>query len=461
MRGMTPLWTSEAVAAATSGKAHGRFFASGVAYDSREVGPGDLFVALKGEHADGHDFVVGAREAGASGVIVDRPVRGPHVMVADTTDALVALGRTARARTSAKIIGVTGSVGKTGTKEALFQALDRQAPGTAHRSVKSYNNHVGVPLSLARMPAASRFGIFEMGMNHEGELAALTRIVRPHVALVTAIAPAHIGHFGSEAAIADAKGEIFEGLEPGGTAIIPADSPHGARLYNKALRHAGKVVTFGFNRDADVHVLEQVPVTSGGTMVTARLPGGTVSFTIATPGRHWVSNALGVMAAVEAVGGDLAIAGLALADMPGLAGRGARHRVTVADGQILVIDESYNANPASMQATLAQLSQEPAGRRIAVLGAMKELGDQSDALHAALAGPIREAGLAEAILVGPEMAPLASALEGSVPLRHVADAQAAIDTLLPLLRADDAVLVKGSNSIGLSRVVAAIAGGDR
>jgi UDP-N-acetylmuramoyl-tripeptide--D-alanyl-D-alanine ligase len=460
MRGMTPLWTSDAIAQATGGRASCYFSVSGVAYDSREVGPGDLFVALKGTQSDGHDFVEGAREAGAAGVIVDRPVRGPHVRVADTTDALVALGHAARSRTAAKIIGVTGSVGKTGTKEALFQALDRQEPGCAHRSVKSYNNHVGVPLSLVRMPGASRYGIFEMGMNHAGELAALTRLVRPHVAIVTAIAPAHIGHFGSEAAIAEAKSEIFEGLEPGGTAIVPADSPHAARLYTKAQRHAGKVITFGFNRDADVHVLDQVPAASGGTMVTARLPGGTVSFTVAAPGRHWVSNALAIMAAVEAVGGDLAIAGLALADMEGLPGRGARHRIDRGEGQLLLIDESYNANPASMQATLAQLAEEP-GRRIAVLGAMKELGEQSDALHAALAGPIKDARVAEVLLVGPEMAPLAQALEGRLPLRHVADAQAAIDTLLPLLRADDAVLVKGSNSIGLSRLVAAIAAGDR
>ncbi|HTH26960.1 MAG TPA: UDP-N-acetylmuramoyl-tripeptide--D-alanyl-D-alanine ligase [Sphingobium sp.] len=458
---MTALWTSETIAKATGGKAHGYFWASGVAYDSREVGPGDLFIALKGTQSDGHDFVDKAREAGAAGVIVDRPMKGPHVRVADTTDALVALGHAARQRTGAKIIGVTGSVGKTGTKEALFQALDRQSPGRAHRSVKSYNNHVGVPLSLARMPESSRYGIFEMGMNHAGELAALTQLVRPHVAIVTAIAPAHIGYFGSEAAIADAKGEIFEGLEPGGTAIIPADSPHAARLYAKAQRHAGKIITFGFSQDADVHVLDQVPATSGGTMLTAQLSGGTISFTVAAPGRHWVSNALAIMAAVEAVGGDLAIAGLALADMPGLPGRGARHRIDIGDGQLLLIDESYNANPASMEATLAQLAEEEGVRRIAVLGAMKELGEQSDALHAALAGPVKAAQLAQAVLVGPEMAPLARALEGSVPLRHVADAQAAIDTLLPLLRADDAVLVKGSNSIGLSRLVAAIAGGER
>ncbi|HEX7872415.1 MAG TPA: UDP-N-acetylmuramoyl-tripeptide--D-alanyl-D-alanine ligase [Sphingobium sp.] len=458
---MMPLWTAEGVADATGGTVQGAFTANGVAFDSREVGPGDLFVALKGAEADGHDYVDRAFAAGAAAAVVDRPVKGSHVRVADTTDALVALGRAARGRTKARIIGVTGSVGKTGTKEALWQALDRKAPGLAHRSVKSYNNHVGVPLSLARMPAASHFGIFEMGMNHAGELAELTRIVRPHVAIVTAIAPAHIGHFGSTAAIADAKAEIFEGLEPGGTAIIPADSEHAARLYNRAVRYTNNIVTFGFNRDADVRVIDEVPGKNGGTLVTARLPGGTVSFSIAAPGRHWVSNALAIMAAVEAVGGDVGLAGLALAEMPGLPGRGERRTITVEGGEILLIDESYNANPASMEATLAQLGREEAGRRIVVLGAMKELGDQSDALHAGLAGPIGEAGISDAILVGEEMEPLARALEGTLALRHVPDTQTAIDTLRPLLRADDVVLVKGSNSIGLSRLVAAIAAGDR
>lgn len=456
---MTALWTSDAVAEATGGRKHGCFAATGVAYDSREVGPGDLFIALKGAETDGHRFVDKAFEAGAAAALVEQPVRGSHILVPDTTAGLVALGHAARARTAAKIIGVTGSVGKTGTKEALWQALDRKAPGLAHRSAKSYNNHVGVPLSLARMPAASHYGIFEMGMNHAGELADLTRIVRPHVAIVTAIAPAHIGHFGSTAAIADAKAEIFEGLEPGGTAIIPADSEHAGRLYNKAVRHAGKVITFGFHRDADVRVIDEVPAKNGGTLVTARLPSATISFHISAPGRHWVSNALAIMAAVEAVGGDLGLAGLALAEMPGLPGRGERLSVPAGYGKALLIDESYNANPASMEATIAELAREEAKRRIVVLGAMKELGAQSDAYHAALAGPIGEAGISDAILVGEEMEPLARALEGKVALRHVPDTETAIEALRPLLRAEDVVLVKGSNSIGLSRLVAAIARG--
>lgn len=458
---MAPLWTARSVAEATGGAVQGDFAANGVAFDSREIGPGDLFVAMRGESADGHDFAAKAFAGGAAGALVERPVEGPHVLVEDTAAALVCLGRASRARTTAKIVGVTGSVGKTGTKEALFLALDRQARGRVHRSVKSYNNHVGVPLSLARMPAASRFGIFEMGMNHAGELSDLTRQVRPHVALVTAIAPAHIGNFPDEAGIATAKAEIFEGLAPGGVAIVPADTPYAALLYNKAACHAERVMTFGFERSADVHVLDQVRARGGGTSLTARLPGGLVSFTVAAPGRHWVSNALAVMAVVDALGGDLAQAGLALADMQGLKGRGLRADVPWQDGTIRLIDESYNANPASMAATLDQLGQETAAtRRIAILGAMKELGARSDELHAALAVPIGAAGVDQALLVGGEMAPLADALAGTVPVVHVADAGEAIEAARALLAPGDAVLVKGSNSIGLSRLVAALTQGD-
>lgn len=455
-----PLWTSDAIAAATRGTASAAFVAEGVAFDSREVGPGDLFVALKGAEADGHDYVGRAFAAGAAGAVVSRAVDGPHILVDDTTDALVALARRARERTAARIVGVTGSVGKTGVKEALFHALDRQSFGAAHRSVKSYNNHVGVPLSLARMPAASRYGVFEMGMNHSGELAVLTRLVRPHVALVTAIAPAHIGHFDGEEAIADAKAEIFEGLGAGGTAIVPADSPHCARLYNKAVRHAERVVTFGFSEKADVRVLDHVPASDGGTMVNAALVNGRVSFHIAHPGLHWVSNALAVMAAVEALGGDCGQAGLALAELPGMPGRGARVRVTVDGHGILIIDESYNANPASMAATLAQLGEERGGRRIAVLGAMKELGAQSDALHAGLAAPVAAAGLDRLILVGQETAPLADAVRDIVSVQRVDDAAGASEALREDLREGDIILVKGSNSLGLSRLVAAMTEGE-
>jgi UDP-N-acetylmuramoyl-tripeptide--D-alanyl-D-alanine ligase len=460
VRGVTPLWTSAEIAAATGGTASRAFSADGVAYDSREVGPGDLFVALKGESSDGHRFIAQAMAQGAAGVLVSEPVEAPHVLVADTTAALNALGAASRARTDAKIIGVTGSVGKTGTKEALFAALDRSAPGAAHRSVKSYNNHVGVPLSLARMPADTRYGVFEMGMNHAGELDGLTRLVRPHVALVTAIAPAHSAFFSGEEAIADAKGEIFRGLASGGTAIIPYDSPHRDRLIAAAEPHAAHILTFGLGQGADVRAAEAVRATTG-TLVNATLPAGQLTFTIGLPGEHWVSNALAVLAAVEAVGGDLAAAGLALAEMAGLPGRGQRIAVRIAGGEALLIDESYNANPASMAATIRELGRERAGRRIALLGEMRELGEGSAAYHAALAPALAEAADA-VILVGEGMAPLVAALAAEsvarrIDVAHVADARTAQARLEDMLRPGDAVLVKGSNAIGLASVIHALA----
>jgi UDP-N-acetylmuramoyl-tripeptide--D-alanyl-D-alanine ligase len=450
------LWTSDEIAGATGGTTSAPFDVSGVTFDSREVGAGDLFLALKGETTDGHRFLDQAFAQGAAGAVVSEQTAHPNVLVDDTTAALDALGKASRARMHGKVIGVTGSVGKTGTKEALFAALDRVDPGCAHRSVKSYNNHTGVPLSLARMPRETRFGVFEMGMNHAGELAQLTRLVRPHVAMVTTIAPAHMGFFASEEAIADAKGEIFQGLEPGGTAVVPFDSPHRDRLIAAATPYAGRIVTFGLNDGADFRAVERMRVRTGGTFVTARFDVRELSFTIAQPGEHWVSNAMAILAAVDAAGGDLEMAGLALAEMGGLAGRGARFMADVPGGEALVIDESYNANPSSMRATLAVLANEP-GRKLAVLGEMRELGEHSDAFHAALAEPIAAAGVGYAILVGEAMGALANALEGKLEFVHVPDAATARERLNAVLAPGDAVLVKGSNGVRLSTVVAALA----
>lgn len=455
---MTALWTSEDIAAAVNGEAHGAFSANGVAFDSREVGPSDLFIALKGEATDGHKFVEGAFGNGAAGAIVSEDCAHPHIRVSDTTAALDALGIAARARTDAKIIGVTGSVGKTSAKEALFAALDRSAEGQTHCSVKSYNNHTGVPLSLARMPAASRYGVFEMGMNHAGELSALTRLVRPHVAIVTAIAPAHIEFFDGIEGIVDAKGEIFEGLEPGGTALIPFDSPHRDRLIAAATPHAARIWTFGIGEGADIRAVE-VSREITGTIVSVILPEGELTFTIGLPGEHWVSNALAVIGAVEAVGGDLAVAGLALAEMAGLPGRGARLAIPLNGGEALLIDESYNANPVSMAAALKTLGDEQVERRIAVLGAMGELGEDAEAYHTQLAGLIADARVDRAVLVGEPMKVLADTLGNTIDLVHVPDAAAALASLEGEIRAGDAVLVKGSNYIGLARLVEALASG--
>lgn len=462
------LWDAARIAAATGGTARADFQASGVEIDSRDVMPGDLFFALKGENMDGHRFIDAAFAKGAVAAVVDRPIEGPHVLVKDTSTALELLAKAARSRTEARIIGVTGSVGKTGVKEAIFAALERSSRGAAHRSVKSYNNHVGVPLSLARMPARSKFGIFEMGMNHSGEIAGLTSQVRPDVAVITTIAPAHIEMLGSEEAIADAKAEIFTGLEPGGVAIIPADSPHYSRLRKAAESQDCGVISFGRSAHADVRLLDAVAAHNGGSLVTVDLGDRRMCYTVAAPGEHWVINSLAVMAAVHAAGGDLGSAGLALAEMEGLKGRGARFEIAMADGgAALLIDESYNANPTSMRATLAQLGVTHARRRIAVLGAMKELGAHGPAFHAALADPIRAAGIDRLVLVGDEMRALAdelgksavSALGKPISFAHCDSAQKAHEALLAIgLESGDAILVKGSNSVGLGALVTALAG---
>ena len=456
---MTALWTSDEIALATGGAASARFEAGGVTFDSREVQPGDLFVAMPGTAHDGHQFVAGAFASGAAGALVSRVVDGPHVLVDDVFAALQALGRAARERTRARVVGVTGSVGKTSTKEAIFAALDRCAPGKVHRSVKSYNNHTGVPLSLARMPRESEFAVLEMGMNNAGEIAALTRQVRPHVTVITAIAPAHIENLGSEEAIADAKAEIFQGLEPEGIAIIPNDTPHRDRLVKAARRHAERIVTFG-SGDADIHAIHAVTADGGGSLISAVLLERELTFTISLPGDHWVSNSLAVVAAVEVLGADVARAGLALADMGGLKGRGKRYRLPIDGGEILLIDESYNANPASMAATLKTLGQErDVMRRIAVLGPMRELGEHGTELHAGLAPAVRAARIDQLILIGDDMRPLAEKVIGIIPLDLVTSVDDATESLMRTLRAGDAVLVKASNSVGLAKLVQRVAGG--
>jgi UDP-N-acetylmuramoyl-tripeptide--D-alanyl-D-alanine ligase len=457
---MTALWTSDEIVAATGGKLHGDAFqVSGVTFDSREVEHGWLFVAMPGTVADGHDYVAKAFAAGAAGALVSKPVDGPHILVPDVPKALTDLAIASRNRCSGKIFGITGSVGKTSTKEALFVALERFAKGKVHRSVKSYNNHTGVPLSLARMPQGSEFAVLEMGMSAKGEIAALTRLVRPHIAIITTIASAHIEYLGSMEAIADAKGEIFEGLEPDGVAILPEDTPYRDRMVKAARKTAGRTITFGHG-EADITALHAVRADNGGSLVTARLLDSELTYTIAQRGDHWVMNSLAVLAAVEAAGGDLAIAGLALADMGGLKGRGERHRLRADGGPYLLIDESYNANPASMAATLKALGEEQGiQRRIAVLGPMRELGEQSDELHASLAEDVIGGKVDLLILVGEEMRPLEEALGGKVSIEWAGGVDDATEILARLVRRGDAVLVKASNSIGLAKLVERMAGG--
>ncbi len=456
-----PLWTSRDIAAATGGTASGAFDVFGVAIDSREVNQGDLFVALRGDNQDGHRYIAAALERGAAGALVERgadlPPGAPVVAVDDGLAGLQALGAAARGRIAGKVIGVTGSVGKTGTKTAIAAALARS--GATYASERSFNNHVGVPLTLARTPAASRHAVLEMGMNHAGELRALTAIARPHVAVVTTVAEAHMEFFASLDEIADAKAEIFEGLQPGGTAILNRDNAQFGRLAARAGdAGVGRILSFGAAPDADVRLVK-CRLHEDCSAVTADVAGTLITYKIGIAGEHWVSNSLAVLATVAAVEADLGLAGLALAEIKPPRGRGRRHRIDWRDGEIVVIDESYNASPIAMLAAIKGLGRSaPArrGRRIAVLGDMRELGEQGPALHAGLRQPLREAGVDTVIAVGPLMQDMANALGLDVQVIDCATAADAAAQLLDTVVPGDVVMVKGSNAIGLSRVVDAL-----
>jgi UDP-N-acetylmuramoyl-tripeptide--D-alanyl-D-alanine ligase len=451
------LWTAVEIAAATGGRAAGDWSVSGVSIDSRTVQPGELFVALRGPNHDGHDFVPDALARGAA-ALVDRPRSGvsdtaPLVVVDDTMTALTALGRAARARSTARIAALTGSVGKTGTKEALRLALSAQAP--SHASAASHNNHWGVPLSLARAPRGTAYAVYELGMNAPGEIAALTRLVRPHVAMITAIEAAHLGFFPSIEAIAAAKGEIFEGLEPDGVAVLNADSPHFARLAALAeTAGCARVIGFGKTDGAAARLID-MRLDDQGSDVVMTLDGRELAFRIGAPGAHWVSNALGVVASAAALGADPERAARALTAFVPPAGRGRQHRIPVAGGEITLIDDSYNANPASVRAALSVLGRAP-GRKLAALGDMLELGDHAPLLHAGLVEPIEACGADRVHTAGPAMCHLHEALPRERRGRHVADAGELVAVLQAELRPGDTLLVKGSLGMRMRRIVDAL-----
>lgn len=457
---MSPtLWTAEAAAAATAGTATSPWRASGVSIDSRTVAPGELFVALVGERQDGHLFVADALARGAAAAMVHRRPEGlapdaPLLLVRDTLEGLWALARAGRTRSRARVVAVTGSVGKTGTKEALRHVLDRQ--GGCHASAASHNNHWGVPLTLARLPEAISWAVVEIGMNHAGEIRALVPLARPVVAVITAIAPAHIGNFadGIEG-IARAKAEILESLEPGGTAVLPADTPQFPILL-EASQRAGvaRIVTFGEAASAEWRLLA-VELGPTGSTVEAECAGRIRRFRLGAPGRHWASNALAVLAAVEALGADLDRAAADLADFAPPSGRGRQRRLRWRNGEILLLDESYNANPASMAAAIALLGLQ-AGRRVAVLGDMLELGEGAEAMHAALAEPLCAATVARVFTCGPLMAALDRALPASMRGPHAADSAALAPLVMDELRPGDVVLVKGSLGSRMARVIEAL-----
>lgn len=459
---MTTLWTAEEAQAATGGSGPGGWQAAGVSIDSRKVAPGDLFVALKGPTHDGHDHVAAALAAGAAAALVERAPdnvarAAPLLHVPDTQRGLEALAKAARARFPGKVLALTGSVGKTGTKEMLARMLAAEGPTAATHG--NLNNQIGAPLTLARLPRQADFAVIELGMNHAGEIGPLSRMTRPHCALITRIAPAHTEFFASVDAIADAKAEVFEGLEPGATAIVNADDGYADRLADAAERHgAARVLRFGEAAVADARLLacEAGPE---GSVVEADILGTRLAYRIGAPGRHWVLNSVGALAAVTALGGDAKRAAATLAAVKAPAGRGATERLTLPQGEITLIDESYNASPAAMRAAFAVLAtHEPGanGRRIAVLGDMLELGQTAAAEHAALGTMLADLSVDAVFAAGPEMAALVQALRPGQYAAHAPDATALVAEVLPALRAGDVVLVKGSLGIGMARVLRAL-----
>ncbi|KPP80545.1 MAG: UDP-N-acetylmuramoyl-tripeptide--D-alanyl-D-alanine ligase MurF [Oceanicaulis sp. HLUCCA04] len=458
-----PLWTAAEAASATGGRLVGadNWQAQGVSIDTRSLEAGDLFVALA-DQRDGHDFVPAAEKAGAAASIVSREDAGsgPRLVVPDVLEALQRLGIAARDRCPAVRVGVTGSVGKTSVKEAIAAVF--RSGGTAHWSVKSYNNHWGVPLTLARMPRETARGVFEMGMNHAGEIAALATQVRPQVALITRIAPAHLENLGSMEAIADAKAEIFTGLAGDGVAIIPADCEYAPRLAARiGESSAAFMFEFGKARGAAVRILSWEQEATGGR---GRLDvlGRVVDIAIPAPGEHQAHNAAAVMAACVTAGIDSAQVADVLAGLEAQAGRGASFTVNLEGGSARIIDDSYNANPASMASaisTLARHTPEGKGRRLAVLGEMLEIGETAPERHRELAARLSSAGVSEVIGVGAMMEHMVSALPSSVKGTMAASPADATQRLIEMLRPDDVVLIKGSNGSGVHKVVASLHNG--
>jgi UDP-N-acetylmuramoyl-tripeptide--D-alanyl-D-alanine ligase len=459
------LWTLTDMAAAMRADKSGALpeNVTGISIDSRSLARGEAFFAIQGDARDGHDFVDNALKAGAGLAVVARAQRArfaadaPLLVVEDVLEALRDLGRAARARSQAKIVAVTGSVGKTSTKEALKLALS--ADGETHASAASYNNHWGVPLSLARLPQSAKYAVFEIGMNHAGEITPLVEMVRPHVAIVTTIAPVHLEFFGTLTKIADAKAEIFLGVEPGGAAVINRDIRQFGQL-SAAARAAGisRIVSFGEHAKAEAR-LKRCALQPESSTVEADILGQAVTYKLGAPGRHLVLNSLGVLAAAALVGADLALAALALAQLAPAAGRGTRVALGLPGGEALLIDESYNANPASMRAAIALLGQAavgPHGRRIAVLGDMLELGTQGRELHRGLAAAVEEAAVDLVYCSGPLMRALWEALPSARRGGYAGTAAALQPAVIEAVRAGDAVMVKGSLGSKMGPIVKAL-----
>ncbi len=455
------LWTARQVAKATGGRAGGDFRATGVAIDSRGTCAGDLFIAVRGPNHDGHDFVTDALDHGAAGVIVSRFPKGVSeearlVFVDDTREALYALAREARRRNSGRLAAITGSVGKTGTKEALGTVLSPQAKTTV--SLGNLNNEWGAPLSLARMPADAAYGVFEVGMNRPGEIAPLSKLMHPDVAVITTIAAVHMANFSSTFDIADAKAEIFEGMS-GGVGVLHRDNPYFPVLVAAAcVAGVERVISFGAHPEATARLMD-VESDDGGQRVSARIDGREIDYRLAVPGRHWVMNSLAVLCTAVSLGADLVQAADALVDVQAPLGRGRRSLIQFPAGELQLIDESYNASPAAVRAaleTLASVTPGHDGRRIAVLGDMLELGPNSVAIHAALLETLTRSGIDLVFTAGSEMAHLHAVLPPAMRGEHAATAGELAPMVAAAVRAGDVVSVKGSRGIRTEQVVEAL-----
>lgn len=460
-----PLWTSDAMRAAMRAEANGVLpqAISGIAIDSRTLQPGEAYFAIRGAVHDGHNFVAAALKAGAALAVVEKAQAGkfesnaPLLVVDDVLGALVDLARASRARSQAQVIAVTGSVGKTSTKEALLHVLSAQ--GRTHASAASFNNHWGVPLSLARCPADAQFAVFEIGMNHAGEIEPLVKMVRPHVAIITTVEPVHLEFFAGIEAIADAKAEIFEGVEPDGAVVLNRDNSQFARLSRRAKKcGVARIVSFGENEKADARLLD-ISLHATCSAVHADILGDEVTYKLGMPGRHMAINSLAVLAASSLAGADLALASLALSQLVAATGRGVRHTLVLPGGEVTMIDETYNANPASMAAALSVLGQAkvgPQGRRIAVLGDMLELGATGPRLHGGLNDAIKAYHIDLIYCCGPLMRNLWDALSTGKRGGY-ADSAANLEAqVVAAIRAGDAVMIKGSFGSKMKTIVTAL-----
>ena len=460
------LWTAKDAATATGGKTTGDWTVSGISIDSRKVNEGDLFIALKGPNFDGHKFAQAALDAGANAVMVEDTTgitdTDKVLVVDDTMAALVRLGEAGRARSNAKIVAITGSVGKTGTKEALKYVLSQQAK--THASPASFNNHWGVPISLATLPTDAKYAVLEIGMNHPGEISPLVKMVKPSVALITTVVGAHTEFFKDEAEIATAKAEIFDGLDTDGAVILNRDNLHYFALARRAKELGlSNIKCFGTDAVANYRLFE-ANIVANGSAVRSRINGQDLEYFIGCPGEHWVLNSLAVLGCVDALGADTEQASRDLADVTPPAGRGETSTVNVPSGEgtFTLIDDAYNANPTSMMAGIKVLAQsKPAegGRKIAILGDMRELGDDAVKMHADLYHPLSAMEIDRVYCVGPLMAELDKTLPEAMNAGHFETADAAIAPIKADIHAGDVVLVKGSLGIYVSKIVSALKSG--